>query len=253
MLFYVILLLSMKMLLSGGKKAKEHLPWAIEQLDSPDVLLIPTACSTPKSYARKVDDYQDFFNRSGLNTEVLHTLGNRPSKTELQHKLGKASLVYVPGGHTPTLLEEWDKFGIKDQLETFVKEPGKIYAGASAGAIAVFSYGLVCPAKNTSTEDWDFEVREGTGLVRAYATVHADSVETTKTKPRVDYFANYGRHLIATMPGVSIDNHASLLIDGQKIKASYLDSMPDRTVIYTAGNPTTLDDVHWVDASEFTA
>lgn len=239
------------MLLSGGKKAKEHLPWAIEQLNDPNVLIIPTASSTPRSYDRKVGGYVDFFRGKGLNTDVLHALGERPTKTEIQHKLGKASMIYVPGGHTPTLLAEWDKIDIHDSLVSFTKEPGRIYAGASAGAIAVFSYGLVCPAKNTATEAWDFQIDEGSGLVRAYATVHADSVEATKNKRRVDYFTDYGDHILDILPGVSIDNQASLLIDDGRIKANYIAGEPDRTVVFDRGTTTTLDDVHWVDAGEF--
>ncbi len=179
-----------------------------------EVLIIPTACSTPNSYERKVAAITEFFSGLGVRNSVLHEQNKAPSPDELAHKLGSASLLYTLGGNTPYMMRFMNEHGMADELASQLKA-GKAHAGTSAGALLPFELAHSNPAAKPAETEWDFEFVRTLGVLeRTAATAHANQYDMTPNGPRPDSRLT---HLTANLPvgyeGFAIDNDAALVIN----------------------------------------
>ena len=156
--------------------AKEH---AGE--NRPYALFIPTASHDYMPYYNTFHKvYTGVFN---VKTDVALTVFKEPDMEKIKAKFEKADVIYVGGGDTVFMIEQWRKSGllllIKDAYER-----GVIRAGLSAGAICWFSdiytdslktdegakyamfkglswiNGVACPHYNERTADFDPIVAE---------------------------------------------------------------------------------------------
>jgi cyanophycinase-like exopeptidase len=97
---------------------------------------------------------------------------------------------------------------------------GKVIAGISAGAIALFNDGMSDSHKyerKSEDESWDFTPVEGLGLIDATVTPHADSLKTPDNRPRYIHFMEMlaNRQNGNVEYGLGIDENAALVaIDG---------------------------------------
>lgn len=158
----------------------------------------------------------DLFGGLGTTATVLHEFGAVPTETERAEKFGRAAIIYTMGGHTPTLLNSLRANGTDLDVRE-AAHAGKMLAGDSAGALLTFSTALICPAKQPAKEVWDFESIPALGILGAAATVHANQVEATKSRSRLDAMLE----LFPAMNqqrGFGIENGAAMLLSGDSAR-----------------------------------
>lgn len=200
----------------GGKIKEPILGEFITDLPTSDVLIIPTACSTPRSYNSKVPACTRMFTELGLTSAVLHEYDQAPTPTAIEHELGRASLVYVIGGNSPYMLEKMPEHGTDAALRAAVTRGDVALAGTSAGALLPFSRFMSCPAKQPAEEDWQYTYLKGLDIIPAAATAHAnqhdkhlhDAIKGTR-------YDNFSLPKDTAM-GFAIENNAALVIDGER-------------------------------------
>lgn len=212
----------------GGGKKEPAIAAARERLESQNVILVPSACSTDTSYARKVGNCATFFTEIGMNVSVLHEFREIPSNTRIEHELGAAALAYVIGGNTPYMMRTLAEHGSDDAIKRFI-EQDKTIAGTSAGALLPFEIGQSCPARRPAEEDWEYAYVKMLGSVPAAAVVHADQHDPTlrglMPGSRLD-------NIMSAFPegaraGFAIDNGAALLIHGNTATIQKVSSEAD--------------------------
>lgn len=206
----------MNIIAIGGGDKTPAIRHALDHLsvDKAPVLLVPTACSTPASYERKIPAAKAFFEELGVEAQVLHEYGEKPSLTKVQHEIGNAGLIYTIGGNSPYMLEKLREHGSDVELRSAIMN-GKMHAGTSAGALLPFEQLHSNIAKKPTEEEWDFKILNGLGVIRAVATAHADQHDPTPRGVRED---SRLEHLTTHMPagatlGFGIENGAALVID----------------------------------------
>lgn len=201
----------------GGGPKEPAIRTALQ--DSPfehtHVLIIPTACSIPGSYARKVPASVSFFtNVFGLTPEVLHEYGETPTATKIQHELGKATLIFTIGGNTPYMLKRMEESTLGEVLSEKLREGTAIHSGVSAGALLPFDHIHTNPSARPSVESWDFKHLSGLGVLHGIATAHAGKHDPTPAGNRPDSRLD---NLVANFPddirfGIGIDDGAAVII-----------------------------------------
>lgn len=208
----------------GGGKKRPSIEYAIEHfVDTPNVLLIPSACSTEESHARKVNACIKFFQSVGLpNVDVLHDFNKNPTPTKLDESFGQAGIMYVIGGNTPYLHKTIRAHG-SDQRIVDATRTGVTLSGTSAGALLPFRVGQTLPVPNPAEVEWEFENVPGLGLVPAAACVHANRHEDTPAGKRPDTRMDA---FIANLPegeqtGYAID-HGAALIFSETLREPYV-------------------------------
>lgn len=209
----------------GGGNKEPILKPIVDNLESPDMVIIPTACSTQKSYDRKVAVSKQWCGDFGLRATVLHEYEEKPSPDKVAELLGKASIAYVIGGNTPYMLGKLPEHQT-DLAITAAVSRGMWLTGTSAGALLPFEAGLSCPAKKPAEEDWDYTYVRGLSIIPAAVTAHANQVDAHP-------YRNDGQtrfeHFRQTLPqdqsvGFGIENNAALVIDGDRTYVSRSDA-----------------------------
>jgi len=197
----------------GGGDKEPAITSTLEYLPNPNVLIVPTACSTPNAFTKKVNACWNFFAGLGVPGVVLHDFGETPTKTEVDEMFGRAGLIYTIGGNSPHLLKTMPEHGSDVALVAAVKR-GAVHAGVSAGALLPFKKLHSCVAKKPAEEVWDYEQLSGLGLLSAIATAHANQRDMTPDGQRFDSRLD---HLKANFPadmplGIGIENGAALIV-----------------------------------------
>ena len=101
-----------------------------------NALFIPTASHDFMPYYNTFHKvYTGIFN---IKTDVALTVFKEPDLEKLRAKIEKADVIYVGGGDTVFMIEEWKKSGLLGLIQE-AYEQGVIIAGLSAGAICWFS------------------------------------------------------------------------------------------------------------------
>ncbi len=72
-----------------------------------------------------------------IKTDVALTVGREVDPVKMEGKFEKADFLYVGGGDTVFMIEQWERCGLLPLIENAVRS-GKIVAGLSAGAICWF-------------------------------------------------------------------------------------------------------------------
>lgn len=104
----------------------------------PLALFIPTASGESQGY---VDVFNNVYGDTlGCKTDSLLFLTQNMSDTEIQNKISQADIIYVGGGNTQKMMEEWKSRNIDKYLKR-AYENGTILSGLSAGSICWFKYG----------------------------------------------------------------------------------------------------------------
>jgi dipeptidase E len=106
-------------------------PFIGEKLKNKTITFIPTA-SIPEEYKGYVDNDKRAFENLGLIVDVLDVSTNSPENIETTIK--KNDMIYVSGGNTFFLLNEFVKTGTDTIIIEEIKK-GKPYIGASAGSV----------------------------------------------------------------------------------------------------------------------
>ena len=100
-----------------------------------NALFLPTASHDFMPYYNTFHKvYTGMFN---IKTDVALTVYKEVDLEKMQGKFEKADMIYVGGGDTVFMIEQWKKSGILPLIEA-AYERGVILAGLSAGAICWF-------------------------------------------------------------------------------------------------------------------
>ena len=101
-----------------------------------NALFIPTASHDFMPYYNTFHKvYTGVFD---IKTDVALTVFKEPDLEKLKQKFEKADMIYVGGGDTVFMIEEWKKSGLLTLIEDAYRR-GVVIAGLSAGAICWFS------------------------------------------------------------------------------------------------------------------
>ncbi len=157
-----------------------------------------------------------FFADMGVKTTLLHEFGGLPSRTKMEHEIGRAALIYTIGGNTPYLLSQLRLADGEAPLREALVS-GKPHAGVSAGALLPFALIHSNVSARPAQEKWDFEVLHGLAVVDAIATAHANQHDPTPEGFRPD---SRLEHLLRTFPesaqyGLAIDEGAAVTLGEQ--------------------------------------
>ncbi|OGL22302.1 hypothetical protein A2707_03165 [Candidatus Saccharibacteria bacterium RIFCSPHIGHO2_01_FULL_45_15] len=182
----------------------------------PNALLLPSACSTELSYAKKVPLLTDYFETLGVDVTRLHDFDEQPTSTKIAHELGRASMFYTIGGNSPHMLATMQKHGTDSAIRQAILD-GKVHAGTSAGALLPFELAQSNIAKRPTEEEWDYEFLPMLGLLKCAAAVHANQHDKTPSGSRSD---TQMEHMMTHLPasatrGIAIDNGAAVVISSQ--------------------------------------
>jgi peptidase E len=213
----------MHALLIGGGEKDTMLDSALNAVDSPSVLIIPSACSTERSYNTKVPNTIAMFARFQLAAKVLHGFGETPTATMIEEMFGDDNVFYTIGANLPRLLENLRLHKTDQALKSAAQSDDKLLAGTSSGALYVFNKMHSVPVPDHTVAGWDFKVLNGLDVVHAAAAVHANVQEPTKDITRLEDFRRRFEDTGLTY-GFAIENNAALYITGDS--ASVLRSNP---------------------------
>ena len=101
-----------------------------------NALFIPTASHDFMPYYNTFHKvYTGFFD---IKTDVALTVFKEPDMEKMKAKFEKADMIYVGGGDTVFMIEQWKKTGLLPLIEDAYNR-GVVLAGLSAGAICWFS------------------------------------------------------------------------------------------------------------------
>lgn len=129
-------------------------------------LFLPTASADCMPYYNTFHKvYTGVFN---VKTDVLLTIGREIDLEKWQGKLEKADFIYVGGGNTVAMLEQWKKVGLLPLIKNFY-ESGKLVTGLSAGAICWFE-----KMYSDSVVEGEYHIFDGLGWIKGKISPHYD-------------------------------------------------------------------------------
>lgn len=223
----------------GGAGKESALEFAKERMETQDVLVIPSACSNPTAFFEdsKVQKAMRSFEELGFKPELLHEHGQTPTPTMIEDMFGKSELLYVIGGHTPTLLGNLAFHGTDAAILEAV-ENDKWLTGTSAGGLLPFEQAFICSAKRPAEEaEWDYEYVNALSIIKTAATMHANQKDPTpfgdRSGTRHDYFVE--TRMNNAQRGIAVPNGAALAVHGNQASAIYKTPETPRINLVQAG------------------
>lgn len=102
----------------------------------------------------------------GLKTDVALICNREIDFSKMQAKIDKADFIYVGGGNTVFMIEEWERKGLLPLLKE-AYENGKFLCGLSAGAICWFE-----EMYSDSVVEGDYAMYRGLGWIKGKISPH---------------------------------------------------------------------------------
>lgn len=100
----------------------------------PKILFVPTASGDDHRYC---DRYKAIYEgKFGCKLDVLYLINESPAEDEIREKVFSSDVVYIGGGPTSVLMENFKKYKMNNILEEAC-EKGIVLAGISSGAICM--------------------------------------------------------------------------------------------------------------------
>jgi len=134
-------------------------------------LFIPTASNDASGYCETFD--QVYGKQLGCITDYLCLLDQKTSREDIQQKIDWADLVYVGGGNTLAMMQQWKNYGV-DLMLRDAGQRGCVLSGLSAGAICWFSSGLSDSDAFTGDSQWQYRQVQGLNLSPYLFCPHVD-------------------------------------------------------------------------------
>lgn len=166
-------------LIGGGEiRSKETLEIdrkiaALAQARVPDrravALFIGTASHDSMPYYNSF--HKTYTGELGLKTDCALTVYGEMDEEKIAGKFEKADLIYVSGGDTLFMLEQWKKSGLLAKIEDAYRR-GVILCGLSAGAIC---WGAKMFTDLSKNDDPDYHVETGLGWIPFGVCPHYDT------------------------------------------------------------------------------
>ena len=170
-----------------------------------NALFVPTASHDFMPYYNTFHKvYTGVFN---VKTDVALTVFKEVDLEKMKGKFEKADIVYVGGGDTVFMIEEWKKSGLLPLIKD-AYERGVVIAGLSAGAICWFSY-IYTDSLKTETGA-KYAMFQGLGWINGIISPHYN--ERMLDFDKIVCY-NYNR-------AYGIENDAAIVIeDGEIVKS----------------------------------
>lgn len=131
-------------------------------------LFIPTASHDSKPYFNSFR--KTYTSKLDCKVDVAITTKGEMSMEHIAEKFAKADIVYVGGGDTAYMLEEWKKSGL-DKMILDAYDRGVVICGLSAGAICWFEKAH-SDYKKMSDESEEYAIIDGLGLLEGVCVPH---------------------------------------------------------------------------------
>ncbi len=156
----------------------------LELVDKPKarMLFIPTASIDSVGYYESISGY--FTNTIGfVMVDPLYVIGHDFDLDELRKTVFQYDAIYVGGGNTKLLLNEWRRIGLDIVLKEALYQ-GIVLSGISAGSICWFTQGNSDSEIIAGTSDKLIKI-DGLGFIDAFHCPHynepAQSTNTEQT------------------------------------------------------------------------
>lgn len=122
----------------------------------PNILFIGTAAADSTN---PLTSCKKSFKRvcPGTIVKKLSILRTSYTEDEIDALIAWADIIYVGGGNTSFMLDEWRKQGIDRKLKKVFETDSAVLSGMSAGAICWFSEGYTDSASFSGEENWKYE------------------------------------------------------------------------------------------------
>lgn len=127
----------------------------------PNILFIGTAAADSTN---PLTSCKKSFKRvcPGTVVKKLSILRTSYTEAEIDELIAWADIIYVGGGNTEFMLNEWRKQGIDRKLRKVFEDDSAVLSGMSAGAICWFTAGYTDSASFSGDADWSYEwIRPG--------------------------------------------------------------------------------------------
>lgn len=153
---------------------------------NPKLLFIGTASRENPYYFQAINEIYSSLN---CNVSELRILNGEVTIEEIEKKILNADIIYIGGGNTRYMLEEWKKYNIQEFLRK-AYEKGIVLAGYSAGSYCMFEY--------------NYELIQGMNLITAINCVHYDEKSEKKKQEFKKNIIEKGKVGIALENGVAL-------------------------------------------------
>lgn len=171
--------------------------------DRPTVLFIPTASMDRED---GIEAFHTLYGEQlGCEVRTLEIIRHGPSVEDMRRALSWAQIIYIGGGKTRRMLALWRAYGLDTELLRIYRETDKVLVGISAGAIWWFKQAHC----DVSEVERNYDTVKGIGLFNGYVCPHFNNPERNK-----DFMAALRQ---TDEIGVGIEDHAALVIDGDRI------------------------------------
>lgn len=165
------LILSRMILIGGGTYEEiDELNLAAAKMtgkELPNALFIGTAL---QDSTNPLTSFKKSFKRActGAQVKKLSIIRNAYTEEEMDALLDWADVIFIGGGNTAFMLEEWQKVKLDEKLQKIQKEDSAVLMGISAGAICWFSLGYTDSDSFSGKEDWEYHLIEPKTAVLDY-------------------------------------------------------------------------------------
>lgn len=195
-------------LTSSLKGTKKLLKNFLEDIDSDEVLFIPTA-SKVEDYTQYVSDARCTFKELDVKIDEFD-LSDSDRETALK-KISNSKIIYFTGGNSFYLLQELNRLDIVNFIHEEVQK-GKIYIGESAGAIIAsnnieYSQLMDDKEKAESLDDYD-----GLSLIDFYVVPHYNEFPFIESAEAV--IEKYSEKLRL----IPINNKEAIIVNGSDVE-----------------------------------
>jgi dipeptidase E len=188
----------------------------------PHLLHIPTAKYTQVDYNKEVGLVKESV--GAIPLRALHPFGKLPTTAETTELLEWADIIYVGGGYTRHMLDQWRRAGIDQLLIRAILQGEIVATGGSAGMTGWFnssyssaeSYEL--PNDKSKDYIWQYHEVSCLGLLNAIACSHYDSRHPITKIPKADSFRDFIKQKPSGTIGIGLDNSASMQIVRGSVK-----------------------------------
>ncbi len=165
----------------------------LSEKENPKLLFIGTASRENPIYFNAI---KNIYENLGCIVECLKIINNNEID-KIKEKVLSADIIYIGGGNTRFMLQEWERVNLKEiLLEAYNK--GIVMSGFSAGTYCWFKY--------------NYELIEGFDLINAIACVHYNEKSEEKKNDFLKVIKNNN------MIGIALDNGTALEIIDNKFK-----------------------------------
>lgn len=154
---------------------------------NPKLLFIGTASQENPYYFQAINGIY-----SNLNCYVseLRILNNEVTREEIENKILNTDIIYIGGGNTRYMLEQWKKYKIQNFFNE-AYEKGIVMAGYSAGSYCMFEY--------------NYELIQGMNWIEAINCVHYDEKSEKKKQQFKKNIIEKGKIGIALENGTALE------------------------------------------------